>query len=168
MEPRLWRAFTAALGVALLASACSSNSPALTVEDYATAIGTVESRFVAQGVDARQQPGDRDPYPLGGDLMMAGELYMQFQERLNGWRAITPPPEITDLHERLVDALTAVQREVGGYIGEKAISEGDLDFASIGPAVRPFLVDASEACVALQAALIAAGAPVTFADGCEF
>jgi len=161
-----WLAAT--ITIAFVAAACSAGSTSLTVEEYAEALQAVESGFLSEAPDPLGQPQDRDQYPLGGDLVVANTLYMEFQERLVGWRAISPPMEMNELHGRLVDALEAVQQEVGRYLGEQAMSEADFDFDSIGPAVGPFLLDASRACVELRSALNGAGAEVEFADACNF
>jgi hypothetical protein len=160
-----WLATT--IGFALVAVACSADSTSLTVEEYVVAMQAVESGFVSEAPDPGQ-PEDRDLYPLGGDLVVANVLYMYYEERLDGWRAISPPSEVSDLHSQLVDALEAVQQEVGEYLGEQAMSTNDFDFDSIGPAVRPFLRDASVACRELRSALSDAGAEVEFADSCDF
>jgi hypothetical protein len=161
-----WLATT--IGFALVAIACSADSTSLTVEEYVVAMQAVESGFVSDAPDPAGQPEDRDQYPLGGDLVGANVLYMYYEERLDGWRAISPPSEMGELHSQLVDALEAVQREVGEYLGEQAMSANDFDFDSIGPAVRPFLRDASVACRELRSALSDAGAEVEFADSCDF
>ena len=66
---------------------------------------------------------------------MAGIVYMEFEERLTGWRSIEPPSNLERLHTELVDALGALQEEVGEYLAKSATETGDLDFDTIGPAV---------------------------------
>ncbi len=158
----------AAIGLALVAAACSADSTPLTVEEYATALQEVESDFDSTSTDLSDPESNRDEYPLGGDLVAANGLYMEYEERLDGWRAISPPPELSELHVQLVAALDAVQEEVGDYLGENAMAGNEFDFDSIGPAVQPFLRDAAAACRELRAALEGADAGVVFADSCNF
>ena len=163
---RRWTA--AALGLALIATACSADATALSVEEYAVALQEVEADFDSGAPDLRSPDADRSEYPLGGDLVAANSLYMKYEERLDGWRAIFPPPEMSELHIQLVAALDAVQEEVGEYLGENAMAGDDFDFDSIGPAVEPFLRDAAAACRELRVALEGADAGVVFADSCDF
>lgn len=75
---------------------------------------------------------------------------------------------MSELHRQLVEALDAVQSEVGEYLGEHAMTDDDFDFDTIGPAVGPFLHNASAACRELRAALEDANAGVVFVDSCNF
>lgn len=152
----------------LVAGACSADPTALTIEEYAAAMQWVEKGFESDSPDVGGPDADRDDYPLGGDLVIADHLYMKYEDRLNGWRAIAPPPEVSELHVQLVEALDAVQEEVGDYLGHHAVSDNDFDFDSIGPAVEPFLRNAAAACRELRAALSDADAGVAFADSCNF
>ena len=158
--------FVAAVGMALIAAACSADPTALNVEEYAVALQAVETDFDSAAPDPSGQ--DRTEYPLGGDLVAANDLYMYYEDRLDGWRAITPPAEMTELHIQLVEALDALQQEVGDYLGEHAMTGSDFDSATIGPAVGPFLSDAVAACRELRSALSDAGAEVDFVDSCNF
>ena len=164
----LGRWLAATVSLALVAAACSAESTPLTVEEYAAALQAVESGFVSEAPDPLGQPEDRDQYPLGGDLVVANDLYMEYDGRLAGWRALSPPPQLAELHGQLVDALDGVQREVGMYLAEHAVSDNDFDFDSIGPAVGPFLNDAAVACRELRSALEDAEAEVEFAESCTF
>jgi len=156
------------VGLAVVAAACTSDAAALSVEEYAAALQEVESDFDSATPDVSEAEADPDEYPLGGDLVAANSLYMKFEERLAGWRAISPPPEMSKLHTQLIAALDEVQREVGEYLGEHAMTDGDFDFDTIGPAVEPFLANASAACRELRAALEEADAGVVFVEACEF
>ena len=150
---------------ALVASACASESAPMAFDDYVVAMQAVETRFVG---DAPDQPEDRDQYPLGGALVAANALFSEFDRRLDGWRAINPPSSIVGLHDRLVEALDAIQRAVGDYLGSEAMAGTEFEFSSIGSAVAPFLQNATTACRELRTALRGAGAEVDFAGDCEF
>ena len=158
----------AGVGLALVAAACSADVSALSVEEYAVALQQVETDFESNTLDPAAQEANGDRYPLGGDLVAANELYMKYEDRLNAWRAISPPPEMSELHRQLVEALDAVQSEVGEYLGEHAMTDSNFELASIGPAVAPSLRSASAACRELRAALEDASAGVVFVDSCNF
>jgi len=165
-----WKWLIATVVISFVAVACTADSTPRTVDEYAAAMQAVESEFQAEAPDPSGQPEDRNRYPLGGDLVVANELYMYLESRLAGWRAITPPPSISPLHDRLVYALDAIQHEVGKYLGEQAMTESDFDFDfdTIGPAVAPFLREATAACRALQSALHDTRTDVDFVDNCNF
>ncbi len=160
----------------------------MTLDEYALAMQAVETSFEGDGPDPGQpedqsedlppEPPDRSPppappemrgqYPLGGDLVAATALFSEFDRRLDGWRAINPPSSIAGLHGQLVDALDAIQRAVGDYLGSEAMAGVEFEFSSIGGAVAPLLGSASSACRQLRTALQEAGADVDFAGNCEF
>jgi len=166
----LGRLLVASSALALVAVACSSEptTAPVTIDEYAEAMQAVESRFAAAAPDPEGQPEDRNRYPLGGDLVFANDLYTILEERLSGWRAITPPPSVAEFHDRLVDALDAVQHEVGEYLGSEAMTGTDFDFDTIGAAVAPFLRQAATACRDLHSALRDARADVAFVGDCNF
>jgi len=154
--------------LAFVAVACTAASAELTLAEYAEAMQRVESQFRSDAPNPAGRPEGRDQYPLGGDLVIANELYMEFERRLAGWRGIIPPPSVSQLHDELVAALDAVQSEVGEYLTDEAMTGTDFDFDTIGPAVEPFLETASVACRDLRSAVRASGADVDFADNCNF
>ena len=153
---------------ALVAAACASESAPMTLDEYAAAMQVVEASFLSDAPDPQGQPEDSDVYPLGGDLVAANALFSEFERRLDGWRAINPPSSIAGLHDRLVEALDAVQRTVGDYLGSEAMAGSDFEFSSIGGVVGPLLRDATTACRELQTAIADAGADVDFAENCDF
>ncbi len=150
---------------ALVAAACASESAPMSLDDYTVAMQAVETRFMD---DAPDQPEDQDRYPLGGDLVAANALFSEFDRRLDGWRGINPPSSIAGVHDRLVEALDAIQRAVGDYLGSEAMAGTEFEFSSIGSAVAPFLQNATTACRELRTALRDVGAEVDFAGDCEF
>lgn len=166
---------------ALVVVACASESKPMTLDEYALAMQAVETSFEGDGPDPGQpegqpgvsgqpedQPEMRGQYPLGGDLVAATALFSEFDRRLDGWRAINPPSSIAGLHGQLVDALDAIQRAVGDYLGSEAMAGVEFEFSSIGGAVAPLLGSASSACRQLRTAIQEAGADVDFAGNCEF
>lgn len=153
---------------ALLAAACTSESAAMTLDEYGAAMQAVETSFAGDGPDLAGPTENQDQYPLGGDLVGAYELYSKFENRLAGWRAITPPSSVAELHERLVGALDAIQSQVGDYLSSEAMTGVEFEFESIGLVVGPFLRDATTACSDLQSALQASGVSVAFAGDCGF
>lgn len=155
-------------GLAIVAAACSADAEPMSLHEYAAAMQAVENSFVADAPDPSAGGVEVGQYPLGGDLVMATVLYSEFERRLAGWRAITPPASVARQHDRLVAALDAVQREVGDYLGGEAMTGTEFDFGAIGGAVGPFLQEASGACRELRSVLIDAGAPVRFAGNCNF
>lgn len=153
---------------ALVASTCASDSAPMALDDYAVAMQAVETSFEGDAPDPLNQPEDRSGYPLGGDLVAANALFSEFDKRLDGWRAISPPTSIAGLHDRLVEALDAIQRAVGDYLGSEAMAGTEFEFSSIGSAVAPFLQKAVAACRQLRTAIRDAGAKVDFAGDCDF
>ena len=153
---------------ALVAAACTSESAPMTLDEYAAAMQVVETSFLSDAPDPAGQPEDGGQYPLGGDLVSANALFSEFDSRLDGWRAINPPSSIALLHDRLVDALDAVQRAVGDYLGNEAMAGSDFEFSSIGGVVGPLLRDATTACRELRTAITDAGADVDFVEDCDF
>jgi hypothetical protein len=155
----------------------------LALDEYAVAMQAVETSFGGDASDPGPpddlppEPPDRSPppappsdgqYPLGGDLVAATVLFSEFDRRLDGWRAIDPPLSVAGLHDQLVDALDAIQRAVGDYLGSEAMAGTEFEFSSIGDAVAPLLRSATTACLQLRTALQEAGADVDFAGNCEF
>jgi len=156
---------------ALVVAACASESKPMTLDEYALAMQAVETSFEGDGPDPGQpedQPEMRGQYPLGGDLVAATALFSEFDRRLDGWRAINPPSSLAGLHGQLVDALDAIQRAVGDYLGSEAMAGVEFEFSSIGGAVAPLLGSASSACRQLRTAIQEAGADVDFAGNCGF
>jgi len=165
-----YRWVVAFVALALVAAACGggSDTTPLSLEGYVEAMQAVEVRFAADTPNPAEETADRDGYPIGGDLVAANDLYMEFEARLDGWRAVTPPESLKPLHEELVGALDAVQAAVGKYLGDEAISNTDFDFASIGSKVSPLLTAAGAACRELRTAARDAGADLEFTGDCEF
>ncbi len=166
---------------ALVVAACTSDSAPMALDEYAVAMQAVETSFGGDAPDPGQpedqpgvggqpeeQPEIRGQYPLGGDLVAATALFSEFDRRLDGWRAINPPLSIAGLHDQLVDALDAIQRAVGDYLGSEAMAGVEFEFSSIGGAVAPLLQSATLACRQLRTALQEAGADVDFAGNCDF
>ena len=162
------RLLTITIAVALVAATCGGEddgtSP-LTLAEYTAELQAIEAEFQ---VDAADDPDSRGPYPIGGDLVAATELYMAYDERLASWQALAPPTEVGDAHTRFVDALATFKKELGDYLMDEALEADDFDFGAIAPKVASYIEAAVAACRDLESALVNAGAEIEFEDNCTF
>lgn len=161
------RYLTFAVALALTANACGGGSEEEpTLASYLAQMETFADEFASNAPDSLVDSRD---YPVGGDLVPATELYDVYDELLASWRSLTPPPEISRLHDALVEALDELQTKVGEYLMDEALHEGELDFETIGAKVGPDIVRAQRACNDLRDAVSARlGARADVFGDCEF
>ena len=161
---RGWRLWIVVAVLSLVAASCGGDSEELTFDEYVaemTAIGTAFKSETPNPLDESAR------YPVGGDLVVATELYTVYDELLADWKSIIPPPAVQELHSVLVESLELLQEEVGDYLMDVAFEGGDFDFETIGPEVISQIEAAGAACIALQRELTEAGVAPFFGD-CAF
>lgn len=142
----------------------------MTLEEYGDHMNEVEATF-EQAAESELGPQaefeDSEFFPVGGDLVPATILFRLMEERLDGWKAASPPGDIAALHDTLVEKMDIVQTQVSRYLADESLATDDFDLASIGAELRVELAEATGACRDLRAGLSAFGIEVAFADSCN-
>jgi hypothetical protein len=165
---RFTRALVFIAAFALVAAACGDDSTPLTFDGYVAEMRAIGDDFLGEDQEQAEPLSEApDEYPIGGDLVGATELYTAYENLLDDWRNVGPPPELVDLHTELVDALDVLQRDIGDYLMDEALEGGDFHFATIGAKIGRQLHAAESACKGLHQALAERGAGPVFGD-CTF
>ena len=153
---------------ALLAvgAACGDGTGTLSLASYSVDMQGVETEFLADSLDHGAPEGE--DYPIDDELVYFTHAFESLEKRVEGWKALSPPPDLATEHQLLVFTMEEVQRIVLEYAQQAAL--GGDDFAMAEMAVDAEVVASSAAwraaCRDLAERAILLEAPIAFAGSC--
>ena len=164
----MFRLVPIALASLLVAAACSSgDQQPVSLAQYQDEMQAIENSFEERGGEIQGELGSA--YAINSDLVTAASLHGLFQDRLEGWRSLEPPPGVAELHNQLVAKLALVQEAVGDYVGTSSMEGEEFAFESIAqhPEIRMYLSEASDTCRQLRRRTAELGFAIDFAFDCQ-